>query len=99
MRYIALTSAVDGRPRKKVSVDEFIYTVSTPGGESSVTLPDGRTFDSSDFLNVFSNGLKMDIDVEYEINDSTSINAKTCAMYSDGKFPYGCVLSFELYTM
>ena len=86
------------KPIKAISVDEFYYTITTSSGEAIVTLPESREYTSDDYLRVEANGIKLVTDVEYERNSSTTIQAKTCDMFSDGKFPKNCKLYFELYT-
>jgi hypothetical protein len=100
IRKIYLTNQTDFKPRRQISVDEFSYTVVTVGGEASVTLPGSRTYDTTNsMLRVYANGLKIIADRHYTRNGSTTILASTCAEFPGGKFPKGCVLDFELYTV
>ena len=98
---INVYSKTDGKPRRKIVVDEFSYTVTTTGGEAVVTLPGSRTYSSTDFMRVDANGIKINSGLEYtrgvgEAN--TTITAAACNMFPDGKFPENCVLGFELYS-
>lgn len=98
IRTISLVDSTTSKPRRQIQVDEFTYNVSTSGGEASVTLPGGRTYDTTNtMLRVFANGLKISANVHYTRNSTTTILASTCTMFPDGKFPQGCDLDFELY--
>jgi hypothetical protein len=100
MRIIYLTNSSDNKPRRQILVDEFSYTVSTPSGESSVTLPGSRTYDTTnDHMVVYANGIKINVGVEYLRSSSTQISCNVNAMFPDGKFPDNCVLDFELFTL
>jgi hypothetical protein len=98
MNEISLINNTDRKPRRKILVDEFSYTVSTSSGEEIIILPGSRTYSSDEHLIVRANGLKIHSGVEYNRYSETAIQARDCAMFPDQKFPNGCVLSFEQFS-
>jgi hypothetical protein len=101
MGTIYLNSQTDGKPRRKLVVDEFSYTVTTVGGEATVTLPGSRSYTPNDHMTVYANGIKIKNAVEYDRGTNptnTTITGVVNPMFPDGKFPKNCVLDFELFT-
>lgn len=98
MKKIYLSGKTDLRPRREVQVDEFSYTVVSASGESPITLPGSRTYDTvNDYLVVYANGIKLVEGTHYTRASTTTIAAVIVDMFPDGKFPKNCVLDFELY--
>lgn len=74
------------------------YTVTTVGGESIVTLPNGGTHSDDDkTLKVWGNGVLLAPNVDYTEGPTVAmITAKVGEMFSDGKFPEDMVLRFRI---
>lgn len=95
---IYLTGSSDGRPRREIIIDEFSYFVGTSSGESVVTLPGGRSYTTgSDYMAVFSNGLKIVSPYDYTRSSSTTITAVDGSRFPGGEFPASGRLDFELF--